>query len=197
MKVVRARASLTVVVLVAACGGTTAGELFTPTGDAGAVGVDASPGNDAGGANDAGRADAGGKPDAKPSQDAAPPFDAATKTPLACTPKSGNTCDLQTEICCRGATGYNCQAPQALCTGLQIPCAQASDCDARGQPGTVCCGAFDHNNNIYEVTCMAPQDCVLDNMHVVVCSPSDPDACPNGGNCALSQQTLPGFNLCL
>jgi hypothetical protein len=193
MKAVRARALL-IIVVCAACGSTSAGDLFAPALDGGAgpdAAIDAA-------ADDAGTGDAGSKPDGRARDGAA--FDANVRTPLGCSPKSGNTCDLQSQICCRGFSGYACQAPQAQCTGLQIPCAQASDCAARGLPGDVCCGAFDHNNRIYDVSCIPSDQCLLQNMHVVLCNPlSQPgaDSCPNEGQCGYSTETLPGFGLCL
>lgn len=192
MKVVRARALL-IVVVCAACGSTSVGELFAPALDGGAVADAAAVDAAAGDAAPTG--DAGTKPDGRAGDGAA--FDANVRTPLGCSPKSGNTCDLQAQICCRGFNGYACQAPQAQCTGLQIPCAQASDCAARGLPGDVCCGAFDHNNRIYDVSCIPSDQCLLENMHVVICNPNDTDPCPNEGKCGYSTETLPGFGLCL
>lgn len=190
--------ALGLVVTAAACGSTAAADLFAGASDGGAGAVvDAGAGSDSGGTSDGGpSASDGGKRDASAS-DAGKVDAAPAGEPLGCSPKSGVTCNLQTELCCRSAGGYACQSPQASCNGMEIPCAEARDCAALGQPGTLCCASYNQQNRVDGVSCMPVSDCVFDQGFVVVCDPSESDPCPNGGKCTLSSVTFPGFYLCI
>lgn len=186
-------------VTAVACGSTAAADLFGSTdggsaSDGGALtdggAADGGAGGDGGGGKDGGKRD-GAATDASV-VDAAPVGER-----LACSPRSGNTCDLATQTCCRTVAGTACQSPQATCNGMDIPCAEARDCVATGQPGTLCCASFNDQNRVDGVSCRPTSDCVVDQGYVVVCDPAESDPCPNGGKCTLSTVTFPGFYLCI
>lgn len=193
------RGSLALALMVGAtatgvgCGSTAVSELFSGTGvtalDASVV--DGSTASDAGAADaraDARVRDAGGVDANKPPD----------PLPLACTPKSGGTCDLLSEVCCwTGTSTAKCQTPQTDCLGVRVPCASEGDCAARGKAGTVCCATFGATTIANDVSCRDPDNCTLSQNRTIVCDPNDSDPCPKGGDCTLSTSSLNGFYICI
>lgn len=179
-----------------ACGSATESELFgTPPVGADA-GVDAA--KDAGGdARDA-------------AQDTGP-----TLTPIiACGPPLANPqakCDAsKQELCCRrGDTEpfkYSCETQEQNCadpTDVPIHCSSTATCAGLGLVGSVCCGTLVSTGGsgtaITGTTCVAPSNCVSGGSvgRAILCDPGSPNACPNGGTCKLSAQTMPGYYLCI
>lgn len=193
----RAASATFVVMVVAACGGTSLSDVL-----AGAAPIDGGVGKDGassseGGSSDASASDAratdGNTTEASAPKDAT--ADVSKRIDLACPANGTQTCDLRTEACCRGIQGFECRLQKDQCPGLRLPCAQASDCEFRA-PGTVCCGTVNNDSRVVQVTCEKPDNCVTP-QRVIICNPNDSDPCPIEGQCTESQGTLLGYYLCL
>jgi hypothetical protein len=124
--------------------------------------------------------------------DSVVPDSGSTDTVVAC---GFQKCQTPVEACCRtdGGNGfmYSCTAQNQVCTGLLIPCDDATDC----KQGEVCC-AFVVNTIAVNVTCQASATCTPQSSSAIVCNPNDPKSCPNGGTCTLSTVTLPSYYIC-
>lgn len=115
-----------------------------------------------------------------------------------------NMCGVPEQLCCRGGQfmpySYTCQSPGDPCVGLQIPCDKAANCDALGFPGQVCCAhyiPFGGNGTIADsVSCKPSNQCTQMQSSIILCDPKDQNPCPNGGQCVLSQGTIPGYYFC-
>jgi hypothetical protein len=147
-----------------------------------------------------------GAPDAK--LDApVPPVDATIGDPgIAC--GQNPDCTVGAQVCCRTSTingvTYACTAAGACAAAIErmpIPCDDAQDCATLGQGG-VCCATYKFDpvaqrTSVVSVACMPSPLCTTPNSAVIMCDKGAADPCPNGGSCKPSQQTFPGFYLCI
>lgn len=189
--------------LAIACGSTAVSDVFpagAPSGtvDGGSLAVDAAS-LDSGSAttsHDSGPAAVdSGNPTVK---DAGVP-DSSTGPTMLCSPESGGTCKLGSEVCCLDDQGTPSCSGLNDCNGLPVPCATAADC----ADGKVCCATVNNGGIVVSVACQAANRCTQGLSRVIVCDPNDPNACasssmgPGGqASCRMSSDTLPGFNLC-
>ena len=106
------------------------------------------------------------------------------------------TCKPASQACCRGIASYTCiDKSQACVASVKLSCDDSSDCAAQGLAGQICCGQFE-NGRIARAVCAQPQNCASNNT-VWFCDPNEKDSCPPNLVCRVSQQTFPGYNLCL
>jgi hypothetical protein len=184
-----------------ACGGSSGNtDLYGAPGgggDAGTGGVDGSGVDSARPGSDSGGRDA--------TNDVSPGIDSGPTDPgIHC---GASECTVGAQVCCRvtglAGSSFGCTNVNS-CNGgerLPIPCDDAADCQAMGT-GLVCCATYQVNTatqlaTVVSVSCASSSECVSKNNEVIVCDPTAPDACPQGGTCKPSQQTMPGYNLCL
>jgi hypothetical protein len=166
-----------------ACGGAAPSNLLDPTGgDAALVAEGASPAMDAARQNDASH-DAG----------APAPVDAGgPSAPTVRCPGTSN-CAVPGQVCCRTDAGASCTTA-ASCSAVAIPCDKATDCEAAGHAGLVCCLTAAPLG----VACKAASACTSTQSSTIVCDSADGGTgpCPSGLSCKPSTQTLPGYNIC-
>jgi hypothetical protein len=182
---------------LAGCGGATASDLFGTPPSVTDASVDAIP-TDAG--NDA--------------RDATPDTGKPPSPIVACGPpleKPQSKCDAtKKEYCCRrGDTDpydYACETDPTACSDpgdVTIQCSSTQNCAAIGLIGSVCCGTLVGTGGggsvIVSTQCTSTSNCTSGGSvgKAILCDPGAPNNCPNGGTCKLSQQTMPGYYLCI
>jgi hypothetical protein len=165
--------SVASILIVVACGGADHSDLLDPR------------------ASEAGSASA--------AMDAAGAVGATTDTGVKC--GMSGVCSVPTEVCCRpnrngGPASDGCTKAGA-CAGLEIPCDDAADCAAAGQPGFVCCLAADSLGRAASIQCTEPGSCggILVS-GAPLCDRAVGGSCPDGTSCLPSQQTLRGYDIC-
>jgi len=132
--------------------------------------------------------------DVQPPDSGPPP-----KTPIYC--GQSLTCSAPDQECCRQGFfqyTYACEMP-GQCVGMAIPCDRAQNCASLGMPGTVCCGHYSQQGMqtlVDSVECKPAGQCTQMQSSVIMCDPSDPNACPANTKCQLSQVSIPGYYIC-
>jgi hypothetical protein len=188
--------------LFAACGGATQSDLFTSPDDGGGA-ADSSQNKDSSG-GDASMPEKDSSPgrDSSPGIDSSEP-DASSNDPgIKC--EGVGYCNAATQVCCRrgtqGTYTYDCTTASVCANAggitLAIECDDQQDCNTQGKRNDVCCVTASGTGDATSVTCRPPTEC-SGSSTTWVCDISDPNSCPAGRMCMPSQQTLPGYDICL
>jgi hypothetical protein len=119
---------------------------------------------------------------------------------IAC-PNAQTTCDPRAQACCAQCLmqcpAYSCVSndPDATapCSSFAAPCSDFDSCTLAGHPGDACCASTWTNQSnqilINWIRCLNPASCNAVYQHFVLCNPSLPSPCPDGGACVPASYT--------
>ena len=129
-----------------ACGGATSTDLLdSPSGDGGAASSGSTSSGSSGSTSSSSSGSTSSSSSGSTSSSSSSSSSGGDAGPTAKIKCGSSFCTPGTQVCCRKPglpNEYNCTAPNACNSAgsLTIPCDDATDCSAAGQPGTVCCG---------------------------------------------------------
>lgn len=116
----------------------------------------------------------------------------------------GPACSAVDEKCCFSKTdvainGTECTSKSNVCNpGTHtLQCNDQSDCEAAGNPGTVCCATLAGACDNFKESCIDSAQCVLPancgSSSVILCDPAAKDACPLLPCTQFSGQMVTGY----